>query len=30
VAKEGEKDWTLSVKVGNLTLAIILVGQAAG
>jgi hypothetical protein len=30
VAKEGEKDWTLSVKVGSLTLAIILVGQAGG
>jgi hypothetical protein len=30
VAKEGEKDWTLSVKVGSLTLSIILVGQAGG
>ena len=30
VAKEGEKDWTLSVKVGSLALSIILVGQAAG
>jgi len=30
VDKEGEKDWTLSVKVGSLTLAIILVGQAGG
>jgi hypothetical protein len=30
VAKEGEKDWTLSVKVGNLALSIILVGQAGG
>jgi hypothetical protein len=30
VAKEGEKDWTLSVKVGNLSLSIILVGQAGG
>jgi hypothetical protein len=30
VAKEGEKDWALSVKVGSLTLAIILVGQAGG
>ncbi len=30
VAKEGEKDWTLSVKVGDLALAIILVGQAGG
>jgi hypothetical protein len=28
VAKEGEKDWTLSVKVGDLPLSIILVGQA--
>src|SRR4029077_15191503 len=26
VAKEGENDWVLSVKVGSLTLAIILVG----
>ena len=30
VAKEGEKDWTLSVKVGSLAFSIILVGQAAG
>jgi len=30
VAKEGEKDWTLSAKVGSLTLSIILVGQAGG
>jgi hypothetical protein len=30
VSKEGEKDWTLSVKVGSLALAIILVGQAGG
>ena len=30
VAKEGENDWALSVKVGSLSLAIILVGQAAG
>jgi hypothetical protein len=28
VAKEGEKDWALSVKVGDLPLSIILVGQA--
>jgi hypothetical protein len=28
VAKEGEKDWTLNVKVGDLALSIILVGQA--
>jgi len=30
VAKEGEKDWALSVKVGDLALSIILVGQAGG
>jgi hypothetical protein len=30
VAKEGEKGWTLSVKVGDLSLSIILVGQAGG
>jgi hypothetical protein len=30
VAKEGEKDWTLSVKVGDLPFSIILVGQAGG
>jgi len=30
VAKEGDSDWALSVKVGNLALAIILVGQAGG
>jgi hypothetical protein len=30
LAKEGDKDWVLSVKVGSLALAIILVGQAGG
>lgn len=30
VEKEGDKDWTLSVKVGSLALSIILVGQAGG
>ena len=30
VAKEGEKDWTLSVKVGDLAISIIVVGQAGG
>jgi hypothetical protein len=30
VAKEGEKDWTLNVKVGDVALSIILVGQAGG
>jgi hypothetical protein len=30
VTKEGENDWVLSVKVGNLPIAIILVGKAEG
>ena len=30
VAKEGEHDWTLTVKVGDLTFSIIVVGKAEG
>jgi hypothetical protein len=30
VAKEGEHDWTLTVKAGNLTFSIIVVGKAEG
>jgi hypothetical protein len=30
VAKEGEKDWVLNVKVGNTPMAVILVGKAEG
>jgi hypothetical protein len=30
VAKEGEHDWALTVKVGNLTFSIILIGKAEG
>jgi hypothetical protein len=30
VAKEGEHDWTLTVKAGDLTFSIIVVGKAEG
>jgi hypothetical protein len=30
IAKEGEHDWTLTVKAGDLTFSIIVVGKAEG